>query len=97
MSTTANVYLQNLLAGLYSTVQITRDSLRVGNDGYHLLRAIQDYGEQEVVIALARIIVDKEDVSFIEASSKAAFYIQGVLHASAGDGYGKSVRDSLEG
>ncbi|WP_312209434.1 hypothetical protein [Pseudescherichia sp.] len=97
MSTTTNTYLQNLLAGIYSTMRIGRDSLRVGNDGYHLLCAIQDYGEQEVVIALARIIADEEGISFIEASSKAAYYIQGVLHASAGNGYGKRARDSLAG
>lgn len=96
MVTTTNTYLTNLLAGIYSKIKIGRHSLRVGNDGYHLLCAIQDNGEQEVVIALARIIADEEGISFIEASARAAHYIQGVLLASAGNGYGKRARSSLE-
>lgn len=95
MSTFANEYLVNLLSGVYNSMIIGRDSLRVGNDSYHLLSAISDHGEQEVVITLTRIIADSEGISFINASSKAAYFIQGVLNASSGNGYGKRVRDSL--
>lgn len=96
METTSNTYLQGLMAGIYSTLKITRDTLRVANDGYHLLKAIQDYGDQEVVIALARIIANEEKINFIEASSKAVSYIEWVLQIASDKGYGKLVRDSLD-
>jgi len=95
MDTTTTNYLQDLLTGLYNTIKLGRDSLRVGNDGYHLLQAIRDYGDQAVTIALTQIVMEKEGISFIEASPKAAFYIHGVLQAAAGEGYGKAVRNKL--
>lgn len=95
MDMTATNYLQNLLTGIYNTYRLGRDSLCVGNDRSHLLQAIRDYGDQTVTIELTMIVMENEGITFVEASGKTAFYINGVLQVAAGNGYGGAVRDRL--
>lgn len=97
MSTFADTYLEDLLEGFYNKMKIARDTLRVGNDSYQILCAIQDYGEEKVVITLANIIAEEEGIHFIVASSKASMFIQYVLNSAADNGYGKRVRNRLKG
>lgn len=65
------------------------------NDGYHILMAIHEHGEQAVQIEMAKQIADREDMSFTEAARKASFYIEYAVAASNGDGYGKTTRSRL--
>lgn len=65
------------------------------NDGYHILMAIHEHGEQAVQIEMAKQIADNEGVSFTEAARKASFFIEYAVTASNGDGYGKTTRNKL--
>jgi hypothetical protein len=65
------------------------------NDGYHILMAIHEHGEQAVQIEMAKQIAARETMSFTEAARKASYYIEYAVMASNGDGYGRATRNNL--
>ncbi|WP_318445158.1 hypothetical protein [Photobacterium leiognathi] len=76
-------------------LKATGQALLNQNDGYHILMAIHEHGEQAVQIEMAKQIAEKEGISFTEAARKASFYIEYSVMTSNGDGYGKSTRNGL--
>ncbi|MCS3766812.1 hypothetical protein HNP12_000860 [Aeromonas hydrophila] len=96
MSTLTSNYLQDLLSDVYSRAKLARDTLLVANDAYRILCAIQMYGEQQVCITLANIIMRQMGLNFLEANTRASFFISYVLNTAAGNGYGKEVIEELK-
>lgn len=96
MSTLTGNYLQDLLSDVYSRAQLARDALLVGNDAYRILCAIQTYGEQQVCITLANMIMRQVGLNFFEANARASFFISYVVNTAAGNGLGKEVIKELK-
>lgn len=95
--TTMKDRINSIMGDGFSSMKARRDACRNHNDSYHLHMAIREHGEQNVVIEMAAQIAKDEDISFIDASPIAAQHVKYVLSAAVGDGYGKPVRDALNG